>query len=110
MSDKTISFVKKALDYSKANPQFKPPYTDFDELELDLAAYEDLLEIYRKVESLSSQISDTMILCGSEAFVACLSFYNSVKMGVKMNISAAKPIYEDLKTRFPGRQKTITTE
>ena len=47
-------------------------------------------------------IEDTVILAGSEAYVAALSYYNAVKQAVKMNVAGAKVIYDDLRTRFEG--------
>jgi hypothetical protein len=41
--------------------------------------------------------------------MAALSYFNSVKMAVKMNVPNAKVIYEDLSKRFvkPSRKTTI---
>jgi len=51
------------------------------------------------------------MLAGSEAYVAALSFYNSVKQAAKLNVPEAKTIYEDLKKRFAGQGvKTETSE
>ena len=40
------------------------------------------------------------MMAGSEAYIASLSYYNSVKMAAKLNVPGAKPIYDDLKKRF----------
>ena len=44
--------------------------------------------------------------------MAALAFYNSVKMGTKMNVPAAKQVYEDLKKRFEaqGQRREETPE
>ena len=102
MSDKTIPFVDKTLAYVKSNPEFAPPYMDSEELDVDFQAVKDLNLIYNRLFQLISNLDDTIMLSGSEAYVTSLQYYNTVKVASRMNIPGAKVIYEDLKTRFPG--------
>ena len=102
-NDKTMPFVQKTLEYCKSNPDFVPVYVDVKELGVDLQAASDLTQILRPVEQLYSGLDDTTMLSSSEAYVAALAYYNSVKHAAKMNVPNAKPIYDDLKKRFPGR-------
>jgi hypothetical protein len=51
-----------------------------------------------------------MTLSGSEAYVASLAFYNSVKQAARINVPGAKAIAEDLKLRFARQGKRITNE
>jgi hypothetical protein len=39
-------------------------------------------------------------LAGSEAYVTALAYYNSVKLGAKLDVPNAKAVYSDLKIRF----------
>jgi hypothetical protein len=48
-----------------------------------------------------------MLLTGSECYKPSLAYYNSVKQAAKMNILAAKEIYNELKKRF---EKLAATE
>ncbi len=105
MSDKTLPFVEKTLDYAQSNPQFAPAYMSVSELKIDMDAVAVLTQIYRPIEQLSEGINGTVMLAGSEAYIAALAYYNSVKQAAKMNIPGARPIYEDLSKRFPGRPK-----
>ncbi|MEP1096900.1 MAG: hypothetical protein ABJG78_17410 [Cyclobacteriaceae bacterium] len=100
MGDGTEPFVAKALDYAISNPEFAPPYLNVPEMEIDLKAVNDLLDVYRPLLQLMQKLDDSIMLSGSEAYVASLAYYNSVKMGAKMNIGNAKSIYNDLKKRF----------
>ena len=100
MGDGTMSFVTKTLEYGRSNPEFAPPYIDMTEFEIDLKAVEELRKIYIPLAQLLQQIDDSILLSGSEAYVAALAYYNSVKMGAKMNVPGAKTIFEDLKHRF----------
>lgn len=109
MSDKTIPFVDKALDYAQNSPQFAPQYMNVPEMKIDLDALNTLTEFYRPLEQIISGLDDTMMLSGSEAYIAALSYYNSVKMAAKMNVPAAKPIYDDLKERFNRKSKTAVS-
>jgi hypothetical protein len=100
MSDKTQSFVEKALDYAKSNPEFAPAYMNVAELNIDMLAVYDLTSILQLLQPLCDNVNDTEMLSGSEAYVAALTYYNSVKQASKMNIPSANAIYEDLSKRF----------
>ena len=102
MSDGNAPFVDKALHYARTNPELSPAFVNVDELEIDLKAVNDLSQIYRLAEKLCSGLNDTIMLSGSEAYVAALAFYKSVKVAANMNVAGAQPIYEDLKKRFEG--------
>jgi hypothetical protein len=107
MSDGTAPFVQKTLEYAQTNSGFVPAYIDVKELKTDFDAVEALAQIFRPVEQLYFNLSDTMTLSGSEAYVASLAFYNSVKQAAKINVPGAKAIAEDLKLRFAGQGKRI---
>ena len=49
------------------------------------------------------------MLSGSEAYIALLAYYNSVKIASRMNIAGATAIYDDLKQRF-SKVSTTTTD
>ena len=103
MGEKSIPFVTKAAEYLAIPTTPAPPYIDAAELKIDVAAYETLRQIRQVVAPTFEMLDDTMLLCGSEAYVAVLAFYNYLKGASKMNVPGAKTIYDDLSTRFPGR-------
>jgi len=103
MGDGSSPFVGKALGYCKTDPQFMPSYVNIPEMEIDYNAVVDLTDFAHISLKLSSGLNDTITLSGSEAYVAALSYYNSVKNAAKMNVPGAKPIYEDLKKRFENK-------
>ena len=107
MADGSLPFVSKTLGYVKTDPQFVPAYLNIPELEIDFNAVLDLTEFTHLCYKLRDGLKDTIVLSGSEAYVASLSYYNSVKNAAKMNVPGAKAIYEDLKKRFEnmGRGK-----
>ena len=59
-----------------------------------------LTDLARPIEQLNRTLEDTIILAGSEAYVASLAYYNSVKQAAKMNVPGALPIQDDLSKRF----------
>lgn len=104
MSDKTFPFVDKTIYYIGTDPQFAPTYLQTEELIKDMNAVGDLNKIFRPLEQICSNLNDTQMLAGSEAYIASLAYYNGVKQAAKMDITDAKIIYEDLSKRFPGRR------
>jgi len=103
MGEKSISFVTKGAEYLSIPSTPAPPYIQPNELNIDLNAYETLRQIRQAASPTIDMLDDTMLLCGSEAYVAVLAFYNYLKGASKMNVPGAKTIYEDLSSRFPGR-------
>jgi hypothetical protein len=99
-SDGTVPFVEKTMDYAKADAHFLPPYVDLRELDKDWMAVKNLLPVYRDLKQLESNLNDTLMVAGSEAYVGALGYYNSVKYGARLNVADAKVIYEDLRKRF----------
>lgn len=110
MGDGTEPFVEKAIDYAKTNPQFLPPYVDVGNMEVDFVSVQALNSIIRPMRQLMDGLEDTIMLAGSEAYVAALSYYNSVKMGQKMNMPGAEAIHTDLKKRFEKKRSNGTVE
>jgi hypothetical protein len=100
MNDGTLPFVQKALEYCKTNTKFVPAYIEIGELQIDVDAVSALLQIQHPLNQLAQNIDDTVMLCGSEAYVAALGFYQNVKQATKMKIPGAEPIYNDLSARF----------
>jgi len=109
MSDKTVPFVDKVLSYIETNPEFAPAYMDAPELKKDMAAFGDLESLHQLAKPFLDNLADTQMRAGSEAYVAALVYYHSVKQAAKMNVPNAKTIYEDLQKRFSGRPSEKTS-
>lgn len=100
MSDKTVSFVEKAINYAESRPEFVPFYLSVEEMKIDFQAVNDLKKILREAEQFCQLLNDTVTLSGSEAYTAALAYYNSVKQAASANVPHARPVYEDLRKRF----------
>ena len=107
MNDKTVPFVEKTLEYTKTDPKFVPNYMDAREFEVDYNAVETLKTFYIPLSQLCSNLSDTIMLSGSEAYDAALTYYSTVKEAAKKNVPGAKTIKEDLGKRFVKATKKM---
>ena len=103
MGDKSVPFVTKGAEYLRIPSTPAPPYLSPEDLVVDLNAFETIRQIRQVVQPLADMLDDTMLLCGSEAYVVVLAFYTYLQGAAKMNVPGAKTIYEDLSTRFPRR-------
>ena len=100
MSEKTVPFVQKVLEYAGTHPEFAPAYLNISDLKVDVEGFAALNKIGKPLSELAAAIADTTILCGSEAYTMSLTYYNSVKQAVKMKAPGAKVVFDDLKKRF----------
>jgi hypothetical protein len=105
MSNKTFTFVSKSAEYCHSYPQFVPGYLNVAELNRDLSTAAALRPVLDACTALQSDVDDTVMLAGSEALMQSLVFYSTVRTAAKGGENSAKPIYEDLSARFPGRRK-----
>lgn len=103
MGEKSISFVTKGTEYLSLSGTPAPAYVNPEDLNIDLNAYETIRQIRQIAQPTIDMLDDTMLLCGSEAYVAVLAFYTYLKGAAKMNVPGAKTIFDDLSTRFPRR-------
>jgi hypothetical protein len=103
MGDKSIPFVTKGAEYLRIPGSPAPPYLNPADLEVDIKAFETIRQIRQVVQPVADMLDDTMLLCGSEAYVAVLAFYSYLKGAAKMNVPGAKTILDDLGARFPSR-------
>ena len=103
MGDKSVPFVTKGAEYLRIPSTPAPPYLNPEDLDVDLNAFDTIRQIRQVVQPVADMLDDTMLLCGSEAYIAVLAFYTYLQGAAKMNVPGAKTIYEDLSTRFPRR-------
>lgn len=102
MGDRTKPFVQKALDYAKINADFLPPSINREEWQKDLEGWEDLVAIKNQLNQLLSDLDDTIMLLGAEAYDPARWYYNLAKQAANRGDSSAKPIVDDLSQRFAG--------
>ncbi len=110
MGDKSIATVQKIENYIRSNPEFVPSYMDKDEFLKDGKVVSQLKPLLKLTDQLNSDLTDTITLAGSEAMVAGLMYYGTVKEAAGKGVITAKPIYEDLKQRFSKRKTKGSSE
>ena len=101
----SLFFVSKTTEYSRSNPEYAPTYFSSEELAKDLTYVNALKPVLSLCEQLRSDLEDTIMLAGSEAYAASLMYYGSVQMAAKSGQPGARPILEDLRQRFETRRK-----
>ncbi|WP_066630467.1 hypothetical protein [Labilibacter marinus] len=110
MGDKTLSFVTKSYEFSNQHPELRPSFTTQEDFTIDVADATGLLPVTDILSKLISQVEDTAMLSGSEAYNHSLLFYNNAKMAAKNSVPGAKEIYNELKNRFPSRRRKVTEQ
>lgn len=105
MGDKTVATVQKVKSYVGTNPEFVPSYMQVAEFNQDEAVATALTPLQNIAFQLASDIDDTRLLAGSEALAEALIYYGSVREAANKGVLQAKPIYEDLKSRFSKRNR-----
>jgi hypothetical protein len=110
MGEKTYSFVSKAYELAKENPELCPKYLDINDFQIDIEDVMKLITLKTSLNQIHEGVADTEMVAGSEAYQSALEFYQEVKRAAKNDIYGAKAIYEELKKRFPTRKKSNNTD
>ncbi len=105
MGDKNTTFVNKCTEFMQQNPSLMPQYVNLEEMKIDLDAVGTLYSFYIPISQLVSAIDDSMMLSGSEAYIAALAFYHNVKGAARANVPGAKNIIDELKKQFTKKSK-----
>ncbi len=105
VADKTLAFDEKCKAYMASRTDLVPSFLDTVELAKDRKLVDDLLPCLREIAPICEGLEDTISLAYTDIYVADLAFYQNVKQAAKRGVSGTDTIYDDLKTRFPGRPK-----
>ncbi|MFC5473989.1 hypothetical protein [Paraherbaspirillum soli] len=103
MGDRSQPFVEKSLDFAQRAPKLLPSFVNLEEWKKDAVGRKTLAEMHHLLKELTSNVGDTNMQCGSEAYNQALLFYNSVKLAAKNNVPDAKVIEEELSKRFANK-------
>lgn len=106
MGDKNEVFAAKTLEYAIAHPEFLPPYVDVAEFQKDVDLVEALRPLLRSLTPFTDVLKDTVDLAGSEAVMASLPYYTTVKGAAKHGVLKAVAIADDLSRRFAGQGRS----
>jgi hypothetical protein len=106
MGDKSLALVEKTAEQAEINPQFAPQYFSLADLRVDLSEAVALRRAVTRLQQITREVEDTMMLAGHEAFAQALVYYNAVKHAAANNASGAKPVYDELRKRYPGGSRS----
>lgn len=98
----SLAFDEQCASYMATAPNLVPPFVDPDEVNKDRALRIILADAFREAKKLCEKLDDTLMLVGSEIWMADLSFYQTVRQAARRDVPGADTIYDDLKARFPG--------
>ena len=105
MGDKTLAFVRRALNFATQNPSLVPSYLNLEEAWKDYKLTEAISSLLKEFATLRRGLEDTAMVAGSEAYDAALVFYASVRGASRSNIPGAQAIHDELKRQFPRRSR-----
>jgi hypothetical protein len=108
LGQKTIGFDEKCAAYMGTNPELIPGFIVLAEVVKDRTLRDAILQFYPNFKTLFDQITDTLLVVGSEIYMADLAYYQAAREAAKRGRPGAEVIYKDLATRFPGAPKKVT--
>jgi hypothetical protein len=108
IGDNSLAFDEKCTAYMASRADLVPSFLDMAEMALDRKLVADLLPCLRELAPLCEGMEDTIMLANSDNMVGDLAFYQNVRQAARRGVPGADTIYNDLKTRFPGRPKKDT--
>jgi hypothetical protein len=98
----SLAFDEHCAGYMATAPNLIPPFVDAAEVTKDRNLRLVLADLLREAHKLCEMLDDTLLLVGSEIWMADLSFYQTVRQAARRDVPGADAIYDDLKERFPG--------
>ena len=79
LKEEHLPFVSKCLNHAKNVPAITPNYIEIDEFEKALNAYNELQIVLKELARLQELVENTIAVSGSDAYVAAISIFNSVR-------------------------------
>ncbi|NCD35103.1 MAG: hypothetical protein EOL87_17010 [Spartobacteria bacterium] len=67
---------------------------------LNLELFTQLTKLTQIINPLASNMNDTMLAAGSEAYTSALAFYRNAKNAKRLNVKSARAIHDKLAQRF----------
>lgn len=96
-------FVKETMMVMQTENVPLPPHVNLAEISRDFELFEQLNEISLRVEQISTLVTHTRTLAGSEAYVSSLFVYRIVQAFADAGVPGYAALYDRLKQRFAGQ-------
>lgn len=92
-------FAHQALELGKFHPELLPPHVDVRRLQKGLEFRRKAMELFEMSNHLTERLDDSIVISGSEAYVAALSVYQALSQRVEDEPSLRED-YEQLQRLF----------
>src|ERR1035437_10386193 len=79
LKEEHIPFAKRCLIHAQNVPSIAPPYIEIDEFQKALTLFIELQKVQVEIHDLSEMIKSTISISGSDAYVAAISIFKSVR-------------------------------
>lgn len=79
MGDKSVAFVRRSVEMAQEGAAYLPGAFDAAEFKNDMALYDALVPFLQKATKLQELLDDTLVLVGSDLYVAALDHYSAAK-------------------------------
>lgn len=106
LDDDRELFTQQALELGKGHPELLPPQVDIDRLQKGLEFRKKAMELFEMSNHLTERLDDSIVLSGSEAYVAALSIYQALASKVKEE-PEFKEAYEQLQRLFEPWEQIV---
>ena len=110
INDRTENWIAKVQEYMTQKPELTPFYLDKPEFDKDISARGVLMPALKRIASIQESMDDTAKLISHDVFYSAIAYYRNIKLIAKQNVPGTDVIYEDLKSRFPGRPASVPEE
>ena len=107
--DKSVAFVKKAMELVNQTDSFLPRSFNIEEFRKDAALYDSLYSIIQPLKMLLEKLNDTYYLAGSEAYSAALVVYSGAK-NARGDLPGMDDLLDEFSRRFARKTETPVTE
>jgi len=105
MGDRTVSFVRKAAAHLPTHcaraDAHRPSFLDMEEMDRDLSAVQTLTGFARTLGQIASNLDDSIMAAGAEAYAAALVYYQSTKAAARSRVPGAQAILDELSQSLP---------
>ncbi|MHA3770422.1 hypothetical protein ACXR0O_02665 [Verrucomicrobiota bacterium sgz303538] len=107
---KNESLAKQIIEVGRANPDLIPRGINFEKIDRDLIAREQLRTLKIILERLLGRVNDAMLLTGVDIYAAALSIYHCLRRNA--DTASLKEVVDELKRGFarPSRKKKEQSE
>lgn len=109
LGDKSRAFVEKALEIATQNPGFLPRDFDIEEFRKDVTIFTDLSSVRQALSKVFDLVEDSMMVAGSEAYIAALMVYNIAK-SKNIGTEGLDSTIDELGQRFARKAKTAIVQ